>query len=40
MKDVHLVEFMDRLVLNGFHEITVIPKGGDLVLLKYVLDGL
>jgi hypothetical protein len=40
MNDVHLVEFMDRLVLNGFHEITVIPKGGDLVLLKYVLDGL
>jgi hypothetical protein len=26
MKDVHLVEFMDRLVLNGFHEIIVIPR--------------
>ncbi|GAU32077.1 hypothetical protein TSUD_53450 [Trifolium subterraneum] len=39
LKDVLLVDFMDRLVLEGFHEITVIPLGGGFVLLKSLVDG-
>ncbi|GAU10450.1 hypothetical protein TSUD_291100 [Trifolium subterraneum] len=30
---------MDRLVLEDFHEISVIPLGGDLVLFKSSTDG-
>ncbi|MCH92888.1 endonuclease/exonuclease/phosphatase family protein, partial [Trifolium medium] len=38
-EDVDPIVFMDRLVLEGFHDLNVCPMGGALVLLSSKVEG-